>query len=116
MSSIKNSLTTIDQQLLLIANQFDRRQSKSKSGRKIQIEQLFCKALYELFICPSELKESIRDFSTTLEKSCDTTVKYVFRDALSDDEVLYNTTMTSVFSRLNEIENRRSRFYVSNLI
>lgn len=107
MSSIKNSLTTIDQQLLLISNQFDRRQSKSKSGRKIQIEQLLSKALYDLFA--HKIKESI-GILVDFRKSCDTIVKYVFRDALSDDEVLYNATMTSVFSRLNEIENKEVDF------
>ncbi|MEF9960040.1 MAG: hypothetical protein RR448_00095 [Niameybacter sp.] len=107
MSSIKNSLTTIDQQLLLISNQFDRGDSTNKSGRKVQMEQLLSKVLYDLFAL--KIKNSI-GILIDFRKSCDTIVKYVFRDALCDDEKLYNETMVSVFSRLNEIEGKEVDF------
>ena len=101
MSSIKNSLTTIDQQLLLISNQFDRSNSINKSGRKKQMEQLLSKVLYDLFA--HKIKNSI-GILVDFRKSCDTIVKYVFRNALFDDESLYNEKILGIFSRLNEIE------------
>lgn len=101
MSSIKNSLTTIDQQLLLISNQFDRSHSIHELGRKKQMEQLLSKVLYDLFA--HKIKNSI-GILVDFRKSCDTIVKYVFRDVLLNDESLYNEKILGIFSRLNEIE------------
>ena len=103
MSSIKNSLTTIDQQLLLISNQFDRGDATSMRGRKAQMEQLLSKALYDLFAL--KIKKSI-GILVDFRKSCDTLVKYVFRNVLSDNDDVYNETMVNVFARLNEIEHK----------
>lgn len=103
MSSIKNSLTTIDQQLLLISNQFDRGDTTSHTGRKVQMEQLLSKALYDLFAL--KIKDSI-GILVDFRKSCDTIVKYVFRNVLGDNDDVYNETMVSVFARLNEIEHK----------
>lgn len=107
MSSIKNSLTTIDQQLLLISNQFDRGDTTSITGRKVQMEQLLSKVLYDLFAL--KIKKSI-GILVDFRKSCDTIVKYVFRNVLSGNEDTYNETMVSAFSRLNEIEHKEVDF------
>lgn len=107
MSSIKNSLTTIDQQLLLISNQFDRGDATSMRGRKAQMEQLLSKALYDLFAL--KIKKSI-GILVDFRKSCDTIVKYVFRNVLGDNDDVYNETMVGVFARLNEIEHKEIDF------
>ena len=107
MSSIKNSLTTIDQQLLLISNQFDQGDMANHTGRKMQIEKLLSKVLYDLFAL--KIKESI-GILVDFRKSCDTIVKYVFRNVLRESEDNYNETMTSAFSRLNEIESKEIDF------
>lgn len=107
MSSIKNSLTTIDQQLLLISNQFDRGDTTSMTGRKVQMEQLLSKVLYDLFAL--KIKGSI-GILVDFRKSCDTIVKYVFRNVLNGNEDIYNETMISAFSRLNEIEHKEIDF------
>lgn len=107
MSSIKNSLATIDQQLLLISNEFDRGDTINKDGRKLQIEKLLSKVLYDLFA--SKIKRSI-GILVDFRKSCDTIVKYVFRNVLSGSEDSYNETMIRAFGRLNEIEHKEIDF------
>lgn len=107
MSSIKNSLTTIDQQLLLISNQFDRGDATSNNGRKNQLQKLLSKVMYDLFAM--KMKSGI-GILVDFRKSCDTIVKYVFRDVLSDDEENYHNTFVTAFNRLNEIEKEEVDF------
>ncbi|MGL4798087.1 MAG: GTP pyrophosphokinase [Cellulosilyticaceae bacterium] len=107
MSSIKNSLTTIDQQLLLISNQFDRGDATSNNGRKAQLQKLLSKVMYDLFAL--KIKSSI-GILVDFRKSCDTIVKYVFRNVLDGDEMDYHTTVVGAFSRLNQIENTEVAF------
>lgn len=107
MSSIKNSLTTIDQQLLLISSQFDRGDTTSTKGRKLQLEKLLSKVMYDLFAL--KMKSSI-GILVDFRKSCDTLVKYVFRDILLDDESRYNTTLIGAFQQLNSIEAKEIDF------
>ena len=101
MSSIKNSLTTIDQQLLLISSQFDRGDATSMNGRKNQLQTLLSKLLYDLFAL--KMKNSI-GILVDFRKSCDTLVKYVFRNILAGDEEDYHITVVAAFQRLNDIE------------
>lgn len=107
MSSIKNSLTTIDQQLLLISNQFDRGDAISTNGRKNQLQKLLSKVMYDLFAM--KIKSNI-GILVDFRKSCDTIIKYVFRNVLIDDEENYHNTVISAFTRLNEIENQDVAF------
>lgn len=107
MSSIKNSLTTIDQQLLLISNQFDHSQNNNSLGRKNQLEKLISKGMYELFA--AKMKSSI-GILVDFRKSCDTIVKYVFRDVFIGDEEHYHHTLIHIFNRLDIIENSEIEF------
>ncbi len=107
MSSIKNSLTTIDQQLLLISSQFDRGDESSSKGRKLQLEKLLSKTIYDLFA--AKMRENI-GILVDFRKSCDTIVKYVFREVLFEDESMYNSVLVGIFERLNAIENNEIDF------
>lgn len=103
MRSIKNSLTTIDQQLLLISNEFERADATSYKTRKDQLEKLLSKVIYDLFSI--RMKNNI-GVLVDFRKSCDTIVKYVFREGLAEDEDIYNynTTLVDALNRLNAIE------------
>lgn len=107
MSSIKNSLTTIDQQLLLISNQFDRSSHNNINGRKDQLQKLLSKVMYDLFAV--KMKSSV-GILVDFRKSCDTIVKYVFRNVLTNDEETYHSTLIGAFNRLNAIEEQEVNF------
>lgn len=106
MSSIKNSLTTIDQQLLLISNQFNRNKTTTHKMRKEEVEKLLSKVIYDLFAM--RMKSDI-GILVDFRKSCDTIVKYVFRDVLGEED-RYNIRLMSAFTRLNEIDNTNISF------
>lgn len=107
MSSIKNSLTTIDRQLLLISNQFDRVGTTNSKMRKGQMEQLLSKVIYDLFAL--RMKNDI-GLLVDFRKSCDTIVKYVFREVLDTEEKRYNLTIMAAFDRLEHIDNTNIAF------
>lgn len=109
MRSIKNSLTTIDQQLLLISNQFERADTTSYSTRKDQLEKLLSKVIYDLFSI--RMKNNI-GVLVDFRKSCDTIVRYVFREGLAegDDLYKYNSTLVEALNRLNAIETQEIDF------
>lgn len=79
MKSIKNSLTTIDQQLLLISNQFNDGQRSVEDEQEKQIEKMIAKLVYDIFA--DRMKETI-GVLVDFKKSCEAIVKYVFRDGL----------------------------------
>ena len=79
MKSIKNSLSTIDQQLLLISNQFDQGEGDSYVTQEEQMEKVLAKIIYDMFAM--KMKESI-GVLVDFKKSCEAIVKYVFRDTL----------------------------------
>lgn len=112
MRSIKNSLTTIDQQLLLISNQFDRGDITSYGSRKFQLEQVLAKVIYDLFAV--RMRNSI-GILVDFRKSCDTIVKYVFRESLGKDSALNNEMLLMAFNRVNQIEAKEIDFN-SNLL
>ncbi|MGL4736700.1 MAG: GTP pyrophosphokinase [Cellulosilyticaceae bacterium] len=107
MKSIKNSLTTIDQQLLLISNQFDQRFQNSLALRKDQLEKLLSKTVYDLFA--DKMKRDI-GVLVDFRKSCDTLVKYIFRETLNDDDLMHHTILYNMFARLKEIEGQEMNF------
>lgn len=79
MKSIKNSLSTIDQQLLLISNQFDQGEEDSYITQEEQMEKILAKMIYDIFAI--KMKESI-GVLVDFKKSCEAIVKYVFRETL----------------------------------
>jgi len=81
MKSIKNSLTTIDQQLLLISNQFDQGQQVTEDSQEKQMEKIIAKLVYDIFAM--RMKETI-GVLVDFKKSCEAIVRYVFRDGLQN--------------------------------
>jgi len=101
MKAIKNSLTTIDQQLLLISNQFDMGDNTSLDKRGEQVENLFSKIIYDIFAL--RMKDSI-GVLVDFRKSCEAIVKYVFRETLQNGTENCNNGFTVGFDRLREID------------
>ena len=81
MKSIKNSLTTIDQQLLLISNQFEESEEESYTRQEEHLETVLSKFIYDIFA--KRMKDSI-GVLVDFKRSCEAIVRYVFRDALGN--------------------------------
>ncbi len=107
MRSIKNSLSTIDQQLLLISNEFEHGKSNTVETRKSQLEMLLSKAIYDLFA--ARMKNDI-GLLVDFRKACDTLVKYVFRDVDLETSDIYNGVFLTSLNRMGEIDRKEINF------
>ncbi|WP_069998947.1 GTP pyrophosphokinase [Cellulosilyticum sp. I15G10I2] len=107
MKAIKNSLTTIDQQLLLISNQFDMGDTTSLDKKEEQLENLLSKIIYDIFAV--RIKDSI-GVLVDFRKSCEAIVKYVFRHALGNDIENYSNNLILGFERLRKIDQSKIDF------
>lgn len=100
MKSIKNSLTTIDQQLLLISNQFNETEEESYEAQEKHLEAVLSKFIYDIFA--KKMKESI-GVLVDFRKSCEAIVRYVFRDALGNNIDTYDKNLVVGFEKVRKI-------------
>lgn len=103
MKSIKNSLTTIDQQLLLISNQFDQSDEKTYERQEKQLEAVLSKLIYDIFA--KHMKETL-GVLVDFKSSCEAVVRYVFRDALENSVNDYGEHLLSGFQKVRGIEEK----------
>lgn len=107
MGSIKKNLTMIDNQLLMIYNQFNSFNSIDSKMRKAQLELLLSKIIYDIF--SAKLQNSI-GFGVDFKKSCDTIMKYIFRTRNAENLEDYNKTLLKTMDRLNNISKNDINF------
>ena len=100
MGSIKKNLAMIDNQLLIIYNQFNSQNSMDPMMRKSQLEVLLSKIIYDIY--STKMKNSI-GFIVDFKKSCDTIMKYIFRSSNAENLEDYNKTLLKTMDRLNHI-------------
>jgi len=113
MGSVKKNLEMIDNQLLMIYNQFNHKNSIDPMMRKTQLELVLSKIIYEIY--SAKMQNSI-GFGVNFKKSCDTIMKYIFRTRNAENLDDYTNTMIKTMDRLNTISkndvdfNREIRF------
>lgn len=107
MKSIKNSLTTIDQQLLLISNQFDQSDNHSFERQEEQLEAILSKLIYDIFA--KHMKDTL-GVLVDFKSSCEAIVKYVFRDALESSIKEYGQHLLAGFEKVRMIEKNKIDF------
>ncbi|PHV70209.1 (p)ppGpp synthetase [Sporanaerobium hydrogeniformans] len=107
MKSIKNSLATIDQQLLLISNQFEKQDTTQFEEREEQLEKLISKIIYDVFA--GHMKESI-GVLVDFRKSCEAIVKYVLRDTHKEGIDKYSGNLLLGLERIKQIEQKNIDF------
>ena len=107
MKAINNSLTTIDQQLLLISNQFDTGDTNSFDKREEQLENLLSKIIYDIFA--ARIKDSI-GVLVDFRKSCEAIVKYVLRHPLDNNIESYNNNLMIGVDRLRQLDQSKINF------
>ena len=100
MKSIKTSLSTIDQQLLLISNQFDQSEEDSYVTQEEHMEKVLAKIIYDIFAI--KMKESI-GVLVDFKKSCEAIVRYVFRDMLGKEVSRRGKQMMIGFEKVGNI-------------
>ena len=101
MKSIKTSLSTIDQQLLLISNQFAQSEGTGVVYQEKQMEKMLAKVVYDIFA--KRMKDSI-GVLVDFKKSCEAIVRYVFRDTLDKDTATVSENFTIGFEKVRSIE------------
>ncbi len=112
MKSIKNSLTTIDNQLLLISNQFDASQNKCMNESEEELKKVFSKMVYDIFA--RRMKENI-GILVDFKESCDAIIQYVMSKS-SDHEMdedksnINSNKLVMVLKRLREIDSQNVEF------
>ncbi|MTK10988.1 MAG: (p)ppGpp synthetase, partial [Clostridiaceae bacterium] len=100
MGSIKKNLTMIDNQLLMIYNQFNSINSIDPMMRKSKVEVFLSKIIYDIF--SAKMQNNI-GFGVDFKESCDTIMKYIFRTRNAENLDDYNKTMVKTMDRLNNI-------------
>ncbi|OFI05910.1 hypothetical protein CLOACE_14550 [Clostridium acetireducens DSM 10703] len=100
MDSIKSNLSMMDNQLLIIYEQFNKINSTDESVRKSQMEAVLSKIIYDIF--SRKIKNNI-GFIMDFRKSCDLIMEYIFRSNNAENLDEYNSTLLTTLNRLNEI-------------
>ncbi len=99
LNSIKKNLAMIDNQLLIIHNQYNRFNSIDPDIRMMQLEKLLAKITYEIFA--TKMKETI-GFNVNFRKSCDAIVDYMIRTTALKGDDTYEVFL-KILTRLNDI-------------
>jgi ppGpp synthetase/RelA/SpoT-type nucleotidyltranferase len=107
MFSIKRNLTMIDNQLLIIYNQFKNMNSIDSSYRKYQIESLLSKIIYDIF--STKVQNSL-GFIVDFRKSCDVIMQYIFSTSNVKDINDYNNVLLNTLNRFNDISKNELDF------
>ncbi|MBP1966204.1 ppGpp synthetase/RelA/SpoT-type nucleotidyltransferase [Paenibacillus aceris] len=107
MGSIKKNLAMIDNQLLIIYNQFNSTKSLDPRMRKAQLEVLLSKIINDIYA--SKLQNSI-GFGVDFKKSCDAIMKYILRTSNAEHLEDYNKTILKTMDRLNDISKNDVNF------
>lgn len=107
MKSIMTSLSTIDQQLLLISNQFEELSENSSITQEQQMEQVLSKIVYDIFA--KRMKETI-GVLVEFKKSCEAIVKYCFREAIVKGKTRLNQRLLDAFEKVRCINPEKIDF------
>ncbi|MFA9398465.1 MAG: GTP pyrophosphokinase family protein [Clostridiaceae bacterium] len=107
LASIKKNLSMIDNQLLLIDENFNKINAIDPEVRKAQLETLLSKMIYDIY--SSKMKNEL-GFLVDYRKSCDAIMKYIFRSNRAENLEDYNLTLIKTLTRLNEITNNKIEF------
>lgn len=107
MSSIKDSLTMIDRQLMVVYNHLNEMDSSDVANKRVQLKSLLSKIIHDIYI--SKVKEDL-GFVIDFKKQTDVIVNYIFMKDEPDQSVNYSENFLRVLNRLNQISNETLDF------
>lgn len=100
MSSIKDNLSMIDRQLMLVYNHLKGMDSSNSMTKKAQLQALLSKIIHDIYIV--KLKREL-GFVIDFKKSTDVIVDYIFMKGGLEETENYSANFIRILNRLNEI-------------
>jgi len=106
MSSIKDNLTMIDRQLMLIYNHLSSMDASSTPTKKAQLKSLLSKTIHDIYIV--KVRQEV-GFVLDFKKSSDVIVNFIFSRS-EDGNGSYSESFLRILNRLNDIGKRTIDF------
>lgn len=106
MSSIKDNLTMIDRQLMLIYNHLNSMDSSSSLSKRNQLKSLLSKTIHDMYIV--KVRQEV-GFVLDFKKSTDTIVNFIFT-RVDDGNGSYSENFLRVLNKLNVIGKKNVDF------
>lgn len=106
MSSIKDNLTMIDRQLMLIYNHLSSMDASSTPTKKAQLKSLLSKTIHDIYIV--KVRQEV-GFVLDFKKSSDVIVNFIFSRS-EDGNGSYSESFLRILNRLNDIGKRAIDF------
>lgn len=100
MSSIKDSLSMIDRQLMLVYNHLNGMDASNSLTKKVQLQALLSKIIHDIYIV--KIRQEI-GFVVDFKKSTDVIVNYIFMKGGPEESKNYSANFLRILNRLNEI-------------
>jgi len=107
MASLKDNLTMIDRQLLILYNYLNEMNETTPEIRRAQTEALLSKIIYEIYSV--KIKKEV-GFVVDFRKSCDVVMSYVLKKNRPVERQEYTDIFIKVLERLNEISSNEICF------
>lgn len=100
MSSIKDNLTMIDRQLMLLFNHLGEMDTSDVVKKEAQLKALVSKITHDIYI--TKVRQEL-GFVIDFKKSIDVIVNYLFMKGEHEDKTSYSKNFLRILSRLDEI-------------
>ncbi|WP_313757335.1 (p)ppGpp synthetase [Tissierella sp.] len=100
MSSIKDNLSMIDRQLMLVYNHLNGMDASNSLNKKIQLQALLSKIIHDIYIV--KIRQEI-GFVVDFKKSTDVIVNYIFMKGGPEESENYSINFLRILNRLNDI-------------
>ncbi len=107
MSSIKDNLTMIDRQLMVVYNHLNSMDSSNSKAKKAQLQALLSKIIHDTYLV--KVKQEI-GFVVNFKKSTDVIVNYLFMQGGKEESENYSINFIRILNRLNEIGKNEINF------
>ncbi|WP_353096510.1 (p)ppGpp synthetase [Tissierella praeacuta] len=100
MSSIKDNLSMIDRQLMLVYNHLNGMDASNALNKKVQLQALLSKIIHDIYIV--KIRQEI-GFVVDFKKSTDVIVNYIFMKGGPEESENYSVNFLRILNRLNDI-------------
>lgn len=107
MSSIKDNLSMMDRQLMLVFNHLNGMDTSNIASKQNQIKSLLSKIIHDIYIV--KIKKEI-GFVIDFKKSTDVIINYIFMKDDYEDTDHYSENFLRILNRLNEIAESQIEF------
>lgn len=107
MSSIKDNLSMIDRQLMLVYNHLNDMDASNTTTKKSQLKSLLSKIIHDIYIV--KVRQEL-GFVIDFKKSTDVIVDYIFMKSGDEISANYSNNFIRIINRLNEISKNEIAF------